>query len=179
MKTRNCFVPHLAKNFTDWSFIKKERKKEVQTAKRHLQLFTKWSWILHRPGKVKCQNSIWWTKLTLEKTEKANQPCIFQGTFSVSKNDLQSQTHSNNDTKATSPKGYNIRNYPNHTDKMISKGTSIQLCTPITSIKDNKKIYFSESNINIILKYVQVLKLTELFPQNKSYRWFWEANQGI
>lgn len=145
-------------------------------AKRHLQLFTKWSWILHRPGKVKCQNSIWWTKLTLEKTEKANQPCIFQGTFSVSKNDLQSQTHSNNDTKATSPKGYNIRNYSNHTDKMISKGTSIQLCTPITLIKDNKKNIFQSP---ILTLFYWSSEVDWTIPQNKSYRWIWEANQGI
>lgn len=145
-------------------------------AKRHLQLFTKWSWILHRPGKVKCQNSIWWTKLTLEKTEKANQPCIFQGTFSVSKNDLQSQTHSNNDTKATSPKGYNIRNCSNHTDKMISKGTSIQLCTPITLIKDNKKNIFQSP---ILTLFYWSSEVDWTIPQNKSYRWIWEANQGI
>lgn len=145
-------------------------------AKRHLQLFTKWSWILHRPGKVKCQNSIWWTKLTLEKTEKANQPCIFQGTFSVSKNDLQSQTHSNNDTKATSPKGYNIRHYSNHTDKMISKGTSIQLCTPITLIKDNKKNIFQSP---ILTLFYWSSEVDWTIPQNKSYRWIWEANQGI
>lgn len=53
----------------------------------------------HYPApRVKSPNSIWWTKLTIQIE---NQPSIFWGSFSVSQNDLQPQTSSNNDAKAT------------------------------------------------------------------------------
>lgn len=65
-------------------------------------------------------------------TEKENQPSVFQGTFSVTKNDLQPQTSSNNDAKASFPKGYNTTNSPKTTQtKMIRKGTSMQLYTSL------------------------------------------------
>lgn len=73
LKTRNSLVsPFGLKFYRQAIFFFFFFKSKTQMAKRHLQWLTEQHWTLPGPEIAKCQNSIWWIKLTIRLKKKTS-----------------------------------------------------------------------------------------------------------